>query len=281
MSRRIAVFGASGWIGRSVVEVLAQRGADVLGPSHAALDVADGAGLASWLATARVEGIVHLAAAQPGASPAALQRTNVVGARAVARAAAQAGLRLVHVSSDVVFDGRHAPYDEDAARRPVGSYGASKAAGEAAVLEAHPQAICVRTSLSWDPAGMDRSTRGFAERLARGEPLHLFTDEIRCPLPRGVLAEALVDLLDLPVAGPLHVAGREALSRHAFGVLLLEHFGVPGRERLLASRAADLEARGGPLRPRDLRLQVGRAERLLGRALPGVRDVLEGAGPRS
>ena len=266
----VLVLGAGGWIGQAVRDVLARRGLGILAPSRTEVDVARPGDVGRVLAASGARAVLHLAARQPGSAAHELTRVNVEGARAVAAAAAHARVRLVHVSSDAIWDGRAAPYREDAPPSPLTPYGRSKAEGEAAVRAACPAAACVRTSLSFDPAVPDPTTLAFAERLRRGEATHLFTDEVRCPLPRHVLAEALVDLVDLPWAGPLHVAGREALTRHAFGSRLLEHFGVPGRGRVEAVAAAALEARGAEPRPRDLTLCVAQAEALLGRTLPGA-----------
>jgi len=272
----VLVLGGGGWAGAALVPLLRARGMHVAAPRSAELDVTDADAVHAAIGDLAPRAVMNLAAAQPGSDAATLDAVNRLGAANVAEAAAGAGVRLVHVASDVVFDGRSAPYSEGAPVCPITDYGRSKAAGEAAVLSAHPAAVSVRTSLLWDPAAQDRGTAGFARRLAAGEPCRLFTDEIRCPLDRAALAECLSRLLDVPARGPLHVAGTEPLSRHEFATLLLEHFGVPGRDQVEAARAADLEAAGAPPRPRDLRLDVRRAERLLDVRLPGVRELLSG-----
>jgi dTDP-4-dehydrorhamnose reductase len=274
----VLVLGGAGWTGSCLMRQLAARGLTVAAPRSSELDVTLSDDVDATVDRLRPTAVINLAAAQPGATERTLDLVNRVGAENVASAAARVGARLVHVASDVVFDGRGAPYDEEAAVCPITPYGRSKAAGEAAVLAAHPAAVSVRTSLLWDRAELDRGTAGFARRLAAAEPCSLFVDEIRSPIPRDVLARCLAELLDISVRGPLHVAGTEPVSRHEFGVLLLEHFGVPGRERVVAVSAAQQEAAGAAPRPRDLRLDVRRAEQLLGVALPGVRDVLSSGG---
>lgn len=273
----VLVFGGAGWTGSVLVPLLRDRPLRVVAPSRATVDVADESAVLGALRDSGARAVVNLAAAQPGAPQDALERVNHRGAAAVARAAAALGLRLVHVSTDMVLDGLRAPYADDAPSAAITPYGRSKAAGEEAVLAAHPAAVCVRTSLLWDPAVMDRGIRGFARRLAAGEPCRVFSDEIRCPLPRTVLAEALARLLDTDLSGTLNVAGREAVTRHTWGVRLLEHFDVPGREQVEAVRAADLEAAGAAPRPRDLTLDVSRAEARLALRLPGLGEVLDGS----
>jgi dTDP-4-dehydrorhamnose reductase len=272
--RTVIVFGGSGWTGRVLASRLEARGYEFAAPSHADLDLAEPAVVRAYLRVAQPDVILNLSAAQPGADEATLEAVNVLGAEAVAQGAAEGGSRLVHVSSDAVLDGRGSPYADDAPTSPLGAYGVSKAEGEARVLAAHPSALVVRTSLLWDPDAIDRGTAGFEARLAAGEPCRLFTDEIRCPIPRTALAEALVDLIEIPWSGTLNVAGREAVSRHDFAMLLLRHFGVPGLEAVEAVRSADLTAAGAPPRALDVRLDVRRAESLLGRSLPGLRELL-------
>lgn len=271
---RVIVFGGTGWLGQSLVPRL---GAGAVVPTHAELDASDEVAVLAALRSAGGDAVVNLAAVQPGAPEALLERANHQGAASGARASTALGLRLVHVSTDMVLDGRSPPYADDAPRHALTPYGRSKARGEAAVLEAHPDAVCVRTSLLYDPDVLDRGITGFIRRLEAGAPCRLFVDEIRCPLPRAVLAEALMRLLATDVRGTLNVAGREAVSRHTWGTSLLERFDVPGRERVDTMRAADLEADGAPPRPRDLTLDVSKAQRLLDMRLPGLSEVLAAA----
>ncbi len=272
--RVVLVLGGGGWVGSALVPLLKARGVRAMTPSSAELDITDNQAVRAFTRANRPEAIINLAAAGPLEDERRQVAVNGDGAKNVAYAALRLHARLVHVSSDVVLDGSSAPYPDNAPAMPVTHYGRSKAFGEASVLMICPQAVCVRTSLSWDPGAMDRGTASFAERLAAGEACRLFTDEIRCPLPRTALAECLIRLLDTPVNGTLNVAGHEALSRYQFGVMLLRHFGVPGLEHVEACSAEEMEAQGGERRPRDLTLQVGRAEMLSALPLPGVSDLL-------
>ena len=136
-----------------------------------------------------------------------LHETVVRGSRAVAAAAHRAGARLIHLSTDLVFDGEQgAPYTEDLEPRPVGDYGAAKLEAERLVARAHPQALLVRTSLLYGKPGPQ-------EALALSDGVELYTDEIRCPTRVEDLAAALLELLELELSGLLHVAGPDAVSR--------------------------------------------------------------------
>lgn len=270
-SRRLLVTGGSGYLGGTVVR-LAATGWDAVGTSFRApgdvrVDVRDAGAVRDLVESVRPDCIVHTAYLQDGPEA---WGTNVDGAANVARFAAAAGARLVHVSTDLVFDGRAGrPYREDDPPEPVIEYGRSKAAAEAAVAAADPGAVLVRTSLIYGgetPSGHERRILEVADGRAE---LRFFTDELRCPVRAGDLARALLALADLEVSGPLHVAGAEGVSRHEFACRVAEANGRSS-DRLQTALAAEL----APHRPRDCRLDCSRAAALLGGPLPGVREVL-------
>jgi dTDP-4-dehydrorhamnose reductase len=160
------------------------------------------------------------------------------------------------MSTDVVFDGRAGrPYAESDRPSPITDYGRSKAAGEQAVALAHETALIVRTSLIY--GGVTPSKH---ERSARDANGVFFTNELRNPIQVGDLADALLELVELDVSGPLHVAGADAVSRCEFARL------AAGREVRCAPAP--------PTRPLDCRLDSSVAQSLLGTRLRGVREVL-------
>jgi dTDP-4-dehydrorhamnose reductase len=139
--------------------------------------------------------------------------TIVRGTHNVALAAHRAGARLLHLSTDLVFDGEAgAPYTEEDEPRPVMEYGQQKLEAEQLVRKLHPEALIVRTSLLYGPPD------GPQEALARRDDVTFHTDEIRTPIPVAELAAALLRLSDQ--SGILHVGGREALSRREFAARL-------------------------------------------------------------
>jgi len=139
--------------------------------------------------------------------------TIVRGSHNVALAAHRAGARLVHLSTDLVFDGEHgAPYTEDDEPRPVTAYGQQKLEAELLVRRLHPEALIVRTSLLYGPPD------GPQEALVRRDDVTFYTDEIRTPIRVRDVAAALLRLTC--EHGILHVAGPEPLSRQAFAARL-------------------------------------------------------------
>ncbi|HEV2592119.1 MAG TPA: sugar nucleotide-binding protein [Gaiellaceae bacterium] len=185
--------------------------------------------------------------------------TNVDGSATVARAAR--GLRLVHLSTDLVFDGQCGRYREDDPIAPVGSYGESKAEAERLVAALHGSPLIVRTSLLYGG-----SVPGPQERLAR-EGTRFYVDEMRSPVHAGDLADALLELVALDVTGPLHVAGADDVSRYDFAKLL---------------GAGEVEtANTPPGRAPDVTLDSSRAQSLLRTRLRGVYETLSNDPKRS
>lgn len=218
------------------------------------------------------DAIIHTAAINPGSgSEQEMIEVNVHGSRHMAEAAVAIDARFIHLSTDIVFDGKHAPYPDDASPSPLNSYGHSKAAAETAVKEIDPLAAIVRTSLIYGLEEMDRGTASFVERLKIGKPLVLFSDVIRQPVWVDSLAEALLRLIEIDFGGTLNVAGHRVMTREEFGRRMLAWWQVDTRGLLESGKAADIS----DTIPLDLRLSIYKAEQLLQMAFPGVDEVLE------
>jgi dTDP-4-dehydrorhamnose reductase len=240
---RVHVTGATGYLGRELVRLRPDATTE-------RVEVRDAAAVAELLARLRPEVVIHTAYRQDEPD------VNTVGSENVARAAAAVGARLIHLSTDVVYDGRKgSPYVEEDPLSPVTDYGRAKAEAEVRVALAHPGALLVRTSLIYGG-----ETPSKHEVAARDPSSTFFTNEIRNPVQVGDLAAALLELAALDLSGPLHVAGADAVSRAAFA-------------QLVARRPV----RGEPAcatRPLDCSLDSSRAQALLRTPLRGVCDVL-------
>jgi dTDP-4-dehydrorhamnose reductase len=190
------------------------------------------------------------------------------GGAHVALAAAAAGARLVHVSSDVVFSGAAPSYDEKSPPDPVTPYGAAKAAAETAVKGIAPDAVIARTSLIIGDG--DSKHEQLVHALAAGSTAGvLYTDEVRCPVHVADLAAALLELAAAPHAGTCHVAGADAVSRHELGLLIAARDGLDQ----CALRAGPRPATGPP-RPLVVRLDSAVTQARLSTRLRGARDFL-------
>ena len=239
---RLHVTGATGYLGSELVRLGAV--------STERVEVRDGDAVRTLLERVRPDVVIHTAYRQDA------DDVNTVGSENVARAAAALGARLVHLSTDLVFDGRKgAPYVEEDPVSPVTDYGRAKAEAERRVAAAHPDALLVRTSLLY--GGPQPSKH---EQAARDPAFTFFTNEIRSPVHVSDLARALLELAELDVSGPLHVAGADAVSRADFAELL--------------SRTTVRSAPAPETRPLDCSLDSARAQAALATRLRGVREVL-------
>lgn len=278
---KLLITGASGYLGRRLCQRAERRhlvwagfashpGAVAAGrPLH--LDFLRPRRTAARIRELSPAAIIHAAAINPGGREDEMAAVNVGGSRLVAAATRELGARLLHVSTDVVHDGRHAPYADDAPPSPVGLYARTKAEAEAAVLGEMPAAVVVRTSLIYGLDAPDNGTAGFAARLEAGEPVRLFADVLRQPMWTEALADALLRLVESAEGGFFNIAGSQVLSRDQFGRKLLAWWNVPHRQRVETVRAGKL----GLAIPLDLRLRLERARTVLGLELPGVDDVLD------
>lgn len=195
------------------------------------------------------------------------QRTNTWLPGALARAAAQNGARLMHISTDAVFDGQRGDYTEDDAPNPINVYGRTKLEGERAVANANPDALIARVNFyGWSWQGQRSLAEYFYNNLSAGKQVFGFTDIVFCPLLVNDMVEILLRMLARGLKGVFHVVSSETLSKFAFGRMLARHFGFD--ENLISPasyKIAHLTAPRAPL----LTLRGDKLAGSLGEALPG------------
>ena len=271
MSGPLLVIGGSGYLGHALLRSaeppvvathLTSPGARVPGVKWLRLDVRDAAAVERTFAELRPAAVIHTAYRQE--EPEAWA-TNTFGAANVARAAVRAGARLVHVSTDLVFDGAAArPYTEEDEPIPATPYGRTKLEGERKV----PDALVVRTSLMVGGGEPGRQER-LVLAAARGESdIAFFEDERRSPVLVDDLAAALVELAGRRERGLLHVAGPEAVSRYELACLIAAAHGLASG-RLRRGRLAG----SGLKRPANCVLDSRRARALLRTPMRGVSEL--------
>ncbi|HKI03929.1 MAG TPA: dTDP-4-dehydrorhamnose reductase [Thermoanaerobaculia bacterium] len=218
------MLGGAGMLGQAVVAAAESRGWDVRGLSRQQADVTELDRLLEEAETFRPEVVLNCAAfTKVDACEEETERAFAVngeGAAHAAAAAARVGARLVHVSTDYVFDGRfegraREPYREDAPVAPMSVYGRSKLAGERNAL-AYDRSLVVRTSWLFGPGGPNFVATMVSLIEAGRVPLRVVADQEGCPTYTPFLAAALLDLARLGAVGVVHYRNREPVSWYAF-----------------------------------------------------------------
>jgi dTDP-4-dehydrorhamnose reductase len=195
----------------------------------------------------------------------------VPAARNIAKSARAHGSRLVHLSTDLVFDGEHSPYLDETPPAPIMPYGKAKAEAEAVLVSEYPEAVWVRPSLIWSLDPLDAATTWLAESAQNGKPVTLFTDEVRCPVHLDDLSSALLELAErTDLSGPMNMVGPQPLNRWDLGHRLLAALGITPGPNVVSGTIAG----SGLVRSRNLTLHTARAQAELKTRLRGVDEVL-------
>lgn len=276
----LLVTGISGYVGQAIAhhaggqDFTRRAGTFLSQPVRLAgwdvrqLDVTDDTAVASLWDELQPTHVIH--AATNFRDPRAQADSIVVGTRTVLEACLRHGTRLLHLSTDMVFDGEHAPYTEDAAVGPLTPYARAKADVEHLITtSALPSWVIVRTSLVTGLQPLDPRTQWVIDSVRHHHPITLFTDEFRCPVWADDLAGALLELTRHDYRGILHIAGPQRLSRHELGERICHWAGLDP-----AGITIGTVATSGLVRPRDCTLDISRAQRLLHVRLRSIDEVL-------
>jgi dTDP-4-dehydrorhamnose reductase len=273
--KRLLVTGASGFLGwnicmlaRSQWEVFAQTHTHPIhipGCSMLSADIGDESQLTQLFEQAQPHGCIHAAAlSQPNLCQLNPQRSlsiNVEASQTIASHCARRGIALAFTSTDLVFNGTHAPYGEEDPVCPLSLYGEHKVMAEQAIARHHPQAAICRMPLMFGPAGPVGSSflHPLVRALVQGEELKLFVDEFRTPISAATAAHGLLMALSSAHQGLLHLGGPQRISRYDFGLMLAELLGRPAA-LIQPIRQADLQM-AAP-RPADVSLDSSRAQQM-------------------
>ncbi len=203
-------------------------------------------------------------------------RANAEGPGVLARYCAGAGIPLIHVSTDYVFDGdKGAPYVESDAPNPIGVYGASKLAGERAVLEAGGRAIVLRTSWVYSAVGRN-FVLTMLNAARKTDRLRVVADQIGCPTATPDLAAVILAIADRLAAGGwqpefgavFHAAGNGCTSWHGLAEAVFRAASVHGAAVPVVEAIATADWPTPVRRPADSRLDCTALAAVFGLRLP-------------
>lgn len=206
------------------------------------------------------------------ARPAQAHVLNVEVAGHVAATANALRSKLVHISTDHVFDGQVPWKSEGDIPMPLNTYARTKLEAEGVVLQACPDALIIRTNFfGWGTPVRVSFSDWILRALAQEDELRMFSDVYFTPILINDLIDVVVQLAQRGASGIFHVAGGERLTKHAFALKLAEVFGHP-RDTIRAINVKDFPFRAR--RPGDMSLSSKKTEQYLGFQMPVVKDGL-------
>ena len=253
------VTGSSGFLGHHLVNGPASANWEIVAPTSTSLDLRNRDAVLDMVGDWRPTAIAHLAYRKSD------RRSIVDASQYIAEAAEACRARLVHMSSDVIFPGRSAPYVETDEPFPLIDYARDKVDAERVVMAFCPSAVMIRTSLIYGTVTLSALQQDVADAINNRSAAAFFTDEVRCPVHVEDIAAAVTRLAAMrEISGPLHVAGPEALSRAEFAMRTARFLGLnpslvntatleasglvrPGRVVLDSSKATGLDIHCRPV----------------------------------
>jgi dTDP-4-dehydrorhamnose reductase len=242
MPERILVTGASGQLGHEVTARLVQQGCEVITPARQQMDFMNPRQVADVASAAQADWVVNCAAYtqvdRAESEPDQAQLVNCDSAGRLAEAVAGYGGRLLHVSTDFVFDGTASrPYREDDAPNPLSIYGRSKRDGELAVAAALPEAVILRTAWVYGVHG-NNFVKTMLRLAAEREQLRVVSDQVGTPTWAHDIARAISELIRHDASGMFHYTAAGETSWHGFATAILQE----ARQQGFEIRAEAVEA---------------------------------------
>jgi dTDP-4-dehydrorhamnose reductase len=285
---RLFVIGGQGQIARSLREV-ASRGDNIAFGFGARpdVDLSRPASIAKALADFRPDLVVNPAAYtavdKAESEPDQAFAVNRDGARAVASAAADRGVPVIHLSTDYVFDGKKkGPYSEIDPVSPQGVYGRSKLEGELAVADANPKHIVLRTSWVYAPFG-GNFVRTMLRLMAERDRLRVVDDQLGCPTYAPDIARAIVEIAqrwadsdwDSKYTGVTHMAGPDVRTWCGFAREIVQGAGERGGRLIPVDPISTSDYPTPATRPANSCLSSERLEAVFGLRLPPLTSSLD------
>jgi dTDP-4-dehydrorhamnose reductase len=235
MQRKVIVFGGGGQLGIELCREFERRSWQVSRFERQMLDVTNSALVEDAVARADAELVINAAAYNQvdiaEQEPLAAFQANALAVRNMAMACRQSGARLVHYSTDYVFDGtKGSSYVEGDATHPLGAYAVSKLAGELYAQAYLDDALIVRTSGVFGPGGMFTPRGNFVEVMLRmaknNQPIRVVMDHVASPAYAPAIAYRTAEMVGRKLSGIYHLGGGEAVSWYEYARLIFNLAGL-------------------------------------------------------
>jgi dTDP-4-dehydrorhamnose reductase len=231
MQRKVIVFGGGGQLGIELCRVYERRAWQVLKFERHSLDVTDSGLVEDAVARSEAELVLNAAAYNQvdiaEKEPIAAFQANALAVRNIAMACRQAGAKLVHYSTDYVFDGtKGSSYVETDTTHPLGAYAVSKLAGEFYAQAYLDDALVLRTSGVFGPGGMFTPRGNFVEVMLRmaknNQPIRVVMDHVASPTYAPAMANRTADMVEKKLTGIYHLGGGEPVSWYHYARLIFD-----------------------------------------------------------
>ena len=251
---KLFLTGGEGQLGTELIRLAAVAGVEIAAPTMAAMDLTDSATVEAMFAafrpTAVVSAAAYTAVDRAESEPELAFAVNAAAPAHLARLCAGAGIPLLHVSTDYVFDGRkRTPYREEDPVCPLGVYGRSKAEGEAAVRRELKEHLIIRTAWLYSPHGVN-FLKTIVRLASERDELRIVDDQIGSPTCAADLAEAILVIVrrfehasQIPW-GTYHYCGRGETSWFGFASHIVA--ALAARRRIAAVRVLPIPTRDYP-----------------------------------
>jgi dTDP-4-dehydrorhamnose reductase len=252
MSRKAIIFGGAGQLGFEIQREFAARGYTVFSYERSGVDITDAAMVERVIATSEAELVLNSAAYNmvdvAENEPQAAYEVNALAVRNMAVACRQSGAKLVHFSTDYVFDGtKGSPYTEEDRPHPLNAYAVSKLCGELYARAYLDDLLIVRTSGVFGLAGLKTARGNFVELMLRlaadSQPIRVVADMVASPTYAPALAHCTGELVERGARGIFHAGGGTAISWFEYAKLIFHCAGLDPEVRSTSDREYRTPAR--------------------------------------
>lgn len=277
--KRIWICGSSGMLGSHFKRLLQERQIPFIATTREEIDITQRDLVCDFVRTQKISHILNCAAYTKVDMAESEQKMayliNAIGPHNLGVAGRRHETRVIHFSSDYVFDGKgHSPYTEDSLCAPIGAYGASKFAGEIKLLDEYSNACVIRTSWLFGWPG-NNFVKTMLKLMQEKESLRVVSDQRGRPTYCQDLAEATLDLLD--EKGIFHFANSFESTWHQFAIEIqrqAHELGYP----IVTKQIQPITTNEYPTparRPAYSTLNTKKVERSLGRLLRPWQEALK------
>jgi len=233
--KRVALFGSGGQLGVELRSEFSSRGYEVACLPRSKVDITDAAAVDRAIAECDPAIVINAAAYNQvdvaEKEPLTAFQVNALAVRNLATACRNADARLVHFSTDYVFDGLAGrAYREEDPTRPLGAYAVSKLAGELYAQAYLDAPLIIRTSGVFGPGGLETARGNFVELMlrlaAQNNPIRVVEDHVASPTYAPALAARTADLVECGAHGIFHAGGGTPISWYDWASMIFEAAGL-------------------------------------------------------